>query len=100
MIGGACDGDFPPANTHDAFNDADGYAFLVEDRTLLHVQFEDRLPPATMRSVMQGYRGRYAALKDAVTEVVPNFRDDLLGAVDVIDLMTEPVYVLAEHWAP
>ena len=68
--------------------------------TLLHVQFEDRLPPATMRSVMQGYRGRYAALKDAVTEVVPNFRDDLLGAVDVIDLMTEPVYVLAEHWAP
>lgn len=68
--------------------------------TLLHVQFEERLPPATMRAVMQGYRGRYAALKDAVTEVEPSFRDDLLGTVDVIDLMTEPVYVLSEHWTP
>ncbi len=68
--------------------------------TLLHVEVEPRLPAAMMRTVMQGYRGRYAALKDAVTETEPTFRDDLLAQVDVIDLLTEPVYVLAGHWTP
>ncbi len=45
-----------------------------------------------------GYRGRYGALADAVTETLPWFRDDLLGTLDVFDLLTRPVYVLAEHW--
>ncbi|NOX29460.1 MAG: SIS domain-containing protein [Actinobacteria bacterium] len=68
--------------------------------TLLHVAMEPRLAAGAMRTVMQGYRGRYAALKDAVTETESTFRDDLLSSVDVIDLLTEPVYVLAEHWKP
>ena len=66
--------------------------------TLLHCQFATRLPTPTMRSVLMGYRGRYGALADAVTESLPWFRDDLLGTVDVFDLLTRPVYVLAEHW--
>ncbi|MCB0989353.1 MAG: SIS domain-containing protein [Acidimicrobiales bacterium] len=66
--------------------------------TLLHVKMPERLNAETMRAVMQGYRGRYAALKDAVTETEPSFRDDLLATVDVIDLLSEPVYVLAKHW--
>ncbi|MGY9072172.1 MAG: SIS domain-containing protein [Acidimicrobiales bacterium] len=66
--------------------------------TLLHVTFHERLPAMTMRAVMQGYRGRYGALKDAVTETEPSFRDDLLGNLDVVSLLTDPVYVLAEHW--
>jgi glutamine---fructose-6-phosphate transaminase (isomerizing) len=48
--------------------------------------------------VLQGYRGRYAALKDAVTETEPTFDDARLADVDVVDLLTEPVYVLAERW--
>ena len=51
-----------------------------------------------MRAVLQGYQGRYAALKDAVTETEPAFDDDRLGTVPVIDLLTEPVYVLARLW--
>ena len=47
---------------------------------------------------MQGYRGRYGALKDAVTESHPSFRDDILSTIDVVELLTRPVYVLAEHW--
>jgi glucosamine--fructose-6-phosphate aminotransferase (isomerizing) len=47
---------------------------------------------------MQGYRGRYGALKDAVTESQPSFRDDILATLDVVELLTHPVYVLAEHW--
>ena len=51
-----------------------------------------------MRSVMEGYRDRYSALRDAVTETEPTFRDDLLGELGVAELLTMPVYVLAERW--
>ena len=50
------------------------------------------------RSVLEQYRGRYAALQDAVTETEPTFRDDLLAEVPLVDLLTAPVYVLAERW--
>ena len=66
--------------------------------TLLHCRFVPRLRAPAMRAVLMGYRGRYGALADAVTESLPWFRDDLLGGVDVFDLLTRPVYVLAEHW--
>jgi glucosamine--fructose-6-phosphate aminotransferase (isomerizing) len=66
--------------------------------TLLHLRFHEHLPPAAMRAVLTGYQGRFSALKDAVTETEPTFRDDLLGQIPVIDLLTEPVYVLADRW--
>ena len=66
--------------------------------TLLHCRFHERLPTTTIRAVMQGYRGRYGALKDAVTESRPTFRDDILATLDVVELLTRPVYSLAEHW--
>ena len=66
--------------------------------TLLHVRFRKQLPAMQMRTVLEGYRGRYSALKDAVTETEPVFRDDLLGEVPVVELLTDPVYVLAERW--
>ncbi len=66
--------------------------------TLLHVRFADRLDPATARRVLTGYRSRYHALVDAVTETEPSFRDDLLDDVDLVDLLVEPVYVLARRW--
>ena len=66
--------------------------------TLLHCRFVERLAAPAMRSVLMGYRGRYGALADAVTETLPWFRDDLLGTLDVFELLTRPVYVLAEHW--
>jgi glucosamine--fructose-6-phosphate aminotransferase (isomerizing) len=66
--------------------------------TLLHVRFAEHLSPATMRAVLEGYQGRYAALVDAVTETEEAFDDERLATVEVVDLLTEPVYVLAEHW--
>jgi glucosamine--fructose-6-phosphate aminotransferase (isomerizing) len=66
--------------------------------TLLHVRFADRLSAATAKSVLQGYRGRYELLTDWVTETEASFRDDLLGDVPVIDLLTLPVTELAERW--
>ncbi|HZI37616.1 MAG TPA: SIS domain-containing protein, partial [Acidimicrobiia bacterium] len=69
----------------------------VDGLTLLHARFADRLPGETMRAVLEGYQARYGALVDAVTETT-TFEDDRLGALAVIDLLTSPVYVLAEAW--
>ncbi len=66
--------------------------------TLLHCRFSAELPAGRMRSVLEAYRGRYAALKDAVTETEPTFRDDLLAVVPPIELLTTPVNVLADRW--
>lgn len=66
--------------------------------TLLHLRFHERLPADLVRAVLQGYRSRYAALRDAVTETEPTFADPVLADVDVVDLLTEPVHVLARHW--
>jgi glutamine---fructose-6-phosphate transaminase (isomerizing) len=70
----------------------------VTGMTLLHVEFHPVLPPALVRQVLAGYRNRYAALADAVTETEPAFDDERLGSVGLVDLLTEPVYVLADRW--
>jgi glucosamine--fructose-6-phosphate aminotransferase (isomerizing) len=70
----------------------------VTGMTLLHVAFHDRLAPLVARQVLSGYRNRYAALSDAVTETEAGFDDARLGTVPLLALLTEPVYVLAERW--
>ena len=71
---------------------------VTNGMTLLHVRFAERLPAEVARRVLQGYRGRYAAIQDQVTETEPTMRDDVLETIDVVDLLTEPVVALAEHW--
>ncbi len=66
--------------------------------TLLHARFAPRLSAGVARTVLQGYQGRYGALRDAVTETAPTFDDSVLATVDLVDLLTEPVYVLADRW--
>jgi glucosamine--fructose-6-phosphate aminotransferase (isomerizing) len=66
--------------------------------TLLHVRVPERLPVATMKGVLQGYRGRYDAMTDFVSETEPAFRDDLLATVDAVDLLTKPIADLADRW--
>jgi glutamine---fructose-6-phosphate transaminase (isomerizing) len=66
--------------------------------TLLHADFASKVSPDVARSVLQGYQGRYSALKDAVTETVPEFDDTVLGEFDMFELLTEPVYVMARRW--
>jgi glucosamine--fructose-6-phosphate aminotransferase (isomerizing) len=66
--------------------------------TLLHARFADTLPADGMRAVLTGYQQRYDALVDAVTERLPDFDVGRLASLPVIDLLTSPVYVLAERW--
>jgi glutamine---fructose-6-phosphate transaminase (isomerizing) len=66
--------------------------------TLLHVRIADRVPAATARGVLQGYRNRYAVLRDAVLETEPTFREDLLSVIPVTELLTQPINQLADRW--
>ena len=66
--------------------------------TLLHVEFHDRLPADVASGVLDGYQTRLAALRDAVTEIVPSFTQDALAEIPVVALLVEPVHVLAERW--
>ena len=66
--------------------------------TLLHTRFAENLTPDRMKKVLRGYRTRYAALADAVTETEPAFDEALLGEIPVVDLLTQPVHLLAERW--
>ena len=56
-------------------------------------------PPATARGrARRGTADRYAALRDAVTETEPTFREDLLAEIPVVDLLTIPITDLADRW--
>jgi glucosamine--fructose-6-phosphate aminotransferase (isomerizing) len=66
--------------------------------TLLQARFVHLLDLGTARAVLESYQGRYRALVDAVTEGAPRFADSVLGQVPMIELLTEPVAVLAQHW--
>jgi glucosamine--fructose-6-phosphate aminotransferase (isomerizing) len=66
--------------------------------TLLHVRFHDHLAVAAARGALQGYRNRWSALRDAVLETEPTFREDLLATVPAADLLVEPIRELADRW--
>lgn len=75
----------------------------VKDRqttglTLLHLSLRSGLGVPVLRSVLEGYRDRYTALRDAVLETEPVFRDDVLGGIGLVELMTDPISDLARHW--
>ena len=77
----------------------------VKDRqttglTLLHVRFQPNLSPEAAQQVLEGYRNRFAALRDEVTETEPDFRLDRLGDISTEDLLLEPVTELANRWRP
>ena len=66
--------------------------------TLLHVRFHDRLAPDDARAVLSGYRGRFTALVDAVTETEPAFDEARLADVPVEELLLSPIQPLADRW--
>ncbi len=74
-------------------------AGVISGITLLHVQFRESLAPAETRRVLEDYRDRYAALVDAVTETEATFSDERFEQIPLLELLTLPVRVLAEHWS-
>jgi glucosamine--fructose-6-phosphate aminotransferase (isomerizing) len=70
----------------------------VTGMTLLHVGFVETLPAELARQVLSGYQNRYVHLADAVTETEPEFDDTRLATIPFVDLLTEPVFLLADRW--
>jgi glucosamine--fructose-6-phosphate aminotransferase (isomerizing) len=66
--------------------------------TLLHVDLHPYLEAPVAQRVLAGYSSRLTAISDAVTEVEPIFDETVLAKVPVVDLLTEPVLVLADRW--
>jgi glutamine---fructose-6-phosphate transaminase (isomerizing) len=66
--------------------------------TLLHVRFAETLSVDLARQVLSGYQNRYIHLADAVTETEPVFDDERLATIPFVDLLTEPVFSLADRW--
>ena len=48
--------------------------------------------------MLGGYRNRYQALADAVTETEPTFDEELMATMPVVDLLCDPIYSLADRW--
>ena len=40
---------------------------------------------------MEGYKDRYTAISDYVTETEPTFRSDILSSIPVADLLIAPI---------
>ncbi len=71
---------------------------LTVGLTLLHVRFQGRLTAAQARQVLDGYRGRLAALRSIVTETEAVFDEGRLASIPTANLLTDTLVVLAEHW--
>jgi len=66
---------------------------------LLHADFRDDLDSAGVRTVLSGYRNRYVLIRDALIEANVEFADEDLTRTGILDLLTEPVLVLADRLA-
>ena len=67
--------------------------------TLLHVDLHENIAAAAMHGVLSGYRNRYSALRDLVTETEPAFDEERLARIPVVELLTTPVHILADRWS-
>jgi len=85
----------------------DGRTFVLVPETkdgepvglsLVFVELQDRLEGSAMAGVMKGYRDRWSALVDAVTETEPELDLERLASIPVVDLLTEPVNLLADRF--
>ncbi|HMS24114.1 MAG TPA: SIS domain-containing protein [Acidimicrobiia bacterium] len=66
--------------------------------TLLHIDVDESISVAARKRVLEGYKQRLFALRDAVTEVQDTFDENRLGEISIMELLTDPVVVLAQRW--
>ena len=66
--------------------------------TLLHVELEEYLTEQAARHVLEGYKDRFTAISDYITETEPTFRADILASIPVADLLIAPIEDLLSYW--
>ncbi|MFN8016156.1 MAG: SIS domain-containing protein [Acidimicrobiia bacterium] len=69
--------------------------------TLLHFDPIDneKLSIESRKRILEGYKQRLYALRDAVTETKDSFDESKLAEIDIVELLTEPVFTLAKYWS-
>ncbi len=67
--------------------------------TLLHIDVDESISVEARKRVLEGYKQRLFALRDAVTETQDSFDENKLGDISIVELLTDPVVVLANYWA-
>ena len=50
------------------------------------------------RQVLEGYKDRFTAISDYITETEPTFRADILASIPVADLLIAPIEDLLSYW--
>ncbi len=65
---------------------------------LIHIRLAEAARRGTLKAALEGYRNRFAQLRDAVTETEPTFREDLLERLTVEEALLSPIGRLAERW--
>lgn len=68
--------------------------------TILHfdVKNESEVSLDSRKRVLEGYKQRLFAIRDAVTETKDDFDETVLCDIGVMELLTEPVVNLARYW--
>ncbi len=68
--------------------------------TLLHIDLQDELEISLQarKRILEGYKQRLFALRDAVTEQKDSFDETILEKVSIMELLTKPVVDLAEQY--
>ena len=57
----------------------------------MHVELEENLTEQAARHVLEGYKDRFTAISDYITETEPTFRADILASIPVADLLIAPI---------
>ncbi len=66
--------------------------------TLLHLRLAEHLDLDELRPVLQSYRNRFTAIRDAVLETESDFDEAALTGIDLVDLLVVPAATLADQW--
>lgn len=66
---------------------------------LIHIDVNDTVNVDARKRILEGYKQRLFALRDAVTETQDTFDESKLMDIPIIELLTQPVVVLAQQWS-
>lgn len=66
--------------------------------TILHIDVKSDLDLTSIKNILEGYKQKYFAIRDSVTETQDNFDESILLHFDIMDLLTLPVATLSQSW--
>ena len=66
--------------------------------TILHVDINENLDLDSRKNILEGYKQKLFAISDNVTETEDSFDESKLLEIDIMELLTQPVVTLSQHW--